>query len=324
MKYTEKLTTKFYHYLIHQLDLKVSTKGFYRGNCPYCEGHYTFGVNFENGRGNCFKCDIKPTLVDLTKFLNNFETFREVIDFINLGEDYEVISFKKPKKENTIIKAMALPDGYLRIDQGDSTYGKVARNYLVNKRGFSLKKLIEKNIGYAETGKYSGYIIIPYFVMGSLVYFTTRKFIGNGPKFNNPPEEEYGIGKSQLIYNQDSLFMYNHVYTLESATNAITLGDNTIALGGKSISSYQKYLILKSPVQKITIILDRDAWDKAYTLGLSLANQKEVRVWVPPDDRDVNQLGRKITKRLIKGCKFKDYQMLYREFQLCKETLPYM
>ena len=315
MRYNEKLTNKFYAYFTSKLNLKQSTKGFYRGDCPFCGGYFTFGANFEYGRSNCFKCDEgKTNLINVVKAIENIDTYGEVLKLLNLQEDfaYTLHAFNKP--ESVDKKSMALPEGYHRVDMGDNIYAKAARNYLTKTRGFNLKRLINLSWGYCDSGPWAGYIIIPYYVMGKLVYFTSRRYMGSGPKFNNPKAEEYGIGKSQLIYNQDSLFLYEHNYILESATNAVTLGTNTIALGGKAISSYQTWLILKAPTKRVSIILDRDAMEEAYVMALKLVNYKKVKVVLVPDERDVNQLGRKFTLELSKHTKYRDYQKLYKEY----------
>lgn len=313
MRYNEKLTSKFYTYFTSKLGLKRSTKGFYRGDCPLCGGKFTFGANFDSGKGNCFKCDEgKDNLVNIIRVLENLETYGAVLKLLDSQDDfaYTLQAFNKPKAIER--KEMGLPEEYKRIDMGDNIYGKAARHYLTHKRGFKLSKLINLSIGYCDSGLWEGYIVIPYYVMGKLVYFTARRYMGSGPKFNNPKEEEYGIGKSQLIYNQDALFLYNHAYVLESATNAITLGLNTIALGGKVASSYQEWIILKSPIEKLSIILDRDAMTESYELALKLSNFKRVRVIIMPDDRDVNQLGRASTLEIIKTTKFQDYKHFYK------------
>lgn len=316
MRYTENLTSKFYAYFTSKLKLKKSTKGFYRGDCPYCEGHFTFGISFESGKANCFKCDEgKTNLINVIKYLENLSSTHEVIKLLRMQDDfaYTLSIFNKPN-EHKEIKAMALPPSYKRIDMGNNIYAKSARHYLIKTRGFKYSTLIAKGIGYCDEGNWEGYIIIPYFVLGHLVYFTARRYMGSGPKFNNPPEEEYGIGKSQLIYNQDALILYTHNHILESATNAITLGNNAIALGGKAISEYQKWLILKSPTERINIILDRDAMDQAYEMGLALVNYKQTKITIMPDDRDVNQRGKGFTIALSKTFKYHNYRNLYKEY----------
>lgn len=313
MRYNEKLTSKFYTYFTSKLGLRRSTKGFFRGDCPFCEGKYTFGANFDSGKGNCFKCDEgKDNLVNIVKFIENLDTYGAVLKLLDSQDDfaYTLQAFNKPKE--IVRKEMGLPEDYKRIDMGTNIYSKAARYYLTHTRGFKLSRLVSLSIGYCDAGPWEGYIIIPYYVMGKLVYFTARRYMGSGPKFNNPNEEEYGVGKSQLIWNQDALFLYKHAYILESATNAITLGLNTIALGGKVASPYQEWLILKSPIEKLSIILDRDAIVESYELALKLCNFKKVRVVIMPDDRDVNQLGRLPTLDIIKETRFKDYKQFYK------------
>jgi hypothetical protein len=164
-----------------------------------------------------------------------------------------------------------------------------------------------KGFGYCIKGKYQGYIIMPFYYQGNLVYFNARNYLSNGPKFNNPEIEEVGIGKSQLIYNIDALSLYDEVNTVESVFNAETLGDNTIATGGKIISNYQTATIIKSPVKRVTMILDPDALKESINEALKLSDYKEVRIVQLPEDKDVNDIGRLPTKIRIWKNRFLSY-----------------
>ena len=134
--------------------------------------------------------------------------------------------------------------------------------------------------------------------------------MGGGAKFNNPKEEDIGIGKNQVIYNQDALFTYNTVWLLESATNCLTMGDKAIGLGGKTLSETQMSTILRSPVKRLIIGLDRDALLWAIKLALKVVKQKKVKLIIFPDKRDVNDLGRKETLELAKSFEFTSYTKL--------------
>lgn len=304
--YNDNLKSKFFTYINERIALKLSTKGYYRGDCPFCEGHYTFGINFDTGKSNCFKCDEgKTNLVGVVKFIANVKTFPEVVKALSMVDDYGFI-FKAKKEVEEEVVPLELPEGYTRIDMGSGEYHRLVVNYLVKQRGLRKSLLIDRGIGYSTTGHHADYIIIPYINMGKLVYYTARRFIGSGPKFKNPEQTKHGIGKSQVIYNQDALLLYNKVRLVESATNALTLGERGVALGGKSLSPYQKWLILKAPVERYDIILDKDAELEAVELALSIVEHKETKVVFLPDNRDVNQLGRKLANRLIRENTYKN------------------
>lgn len=298
--YNDNLKSKLYTFLLSRMNLKVSTNGFLRGDCPYCEGRFTFGVNFEKGKSNCFRCsEGKNRLTVLAMYLANVNSFKELIPILAMEDDYNFV-FQRHKPTEISKKQIELPDSYRRLDFGDkSNYYSCAKNYLVHKRGLNYNLLVNRGIGYGTEGEFYGYLIFPYFTLGELTYYTTRRFIGSGKKFNNPSESQFGVGKSSLIYNQDALLMYRTVSLVESVTNALTIGERGCALGGKDCSDYQTYLILKSPVQNINLILDPDATQQQVELGLKLIEYKRVRPIYLSGNKDVNQLGRKLIKNLI-------------------------
>lgn len=303
MRYNDVLTQKISNIVDGYLDLKPSTSGYVRGDCPYCLGHFCFGVHYEKGKTNCFRCDEgKTSLVNLVKFLIKANTYQETISYIRGFDDYGMVFRPKSNDKPEDVKPIELPEDYHIITSGSNIYARSARNYLKG-RGFKLSLLEDLGIGYCDGGPYEGYIILPYLENGLLVYFTSRRYLGNGPKFNNPPKSIYGIGKEELIYNVDSLFLYRKVYLFESATNVITMGNNAVAFGGKAISPIQLDLLIKSPVERLVIGLDPDALDKAYKLALDLCEYKEIKVLELPPGTDVNSLGKKATKEIEKATK---------------------
>lgn len=316
MKYNEDLTNRMELLIKTQVDLKESSQGFLRGDCPFCEGKYTFGINPETGRSNCFKCDeAKTTLITCIMKLFRLETYQDFIKLANSQQDYGPMFRPNRTKEVVEVKAMDFPEGYHLISMGDNIYARAARNYMINKRGFKLSTLERLGIGYCDDGDHCGYIIIPYYEKGKLVYFTSRRYMGSGPKFLNPSKEEYGIGKETLIYNLDCLWLYNKVYVVESATNAITLGDNGAVLGGKSISPYQKDQLYKSPASKLVIGLDPDALKEAYRLALDMVEFKKVKVLELPEGKDINNIGKVAAKELEKNTPYLNYHGLYKKYK---------
>jgi hypothetical protein len=85
----------------------------------------------------------------------------------------------------------------------------------------------------------------------------------------------------------------------EGAINAQTMGTRGIATGGKAISRYQINEILKSPVERVIILLDPDAKLYAIDLALKLVMYKKVKVVFLPDGKDANDLGRDRVLKLV-------------------------
>ena len=146
--------------------------------------------------------------------------------------------------------------------------------------------------------------------------------MGEG-KFKNPSVEDFGLGKSMLTYNADSLAIYNKIYTVESIPNCLTIGNNSIATMGKAISTYQLSMILRSPVKKVIIGLDDDAIFEAIKLGLKLVQKKKVKILNLPSGKDINDIGKNATKELEKSSPWLDYKALLK-MRLKYEKAPSM
>lgn len=303
MTLNKHLKKRVAQYLKQRLGMYDYRRGWLKGDCPSC-GDHKFGVNIGFNRTNCFKCGYHPTIISLVMELEYLSTLPEVFNYLKTFEGiefYEEVAEAHQLKENVV-----LPEGFHNIKRGDNTLARGARKYL-KKRGFDIDELSQKGWGYCDKGKYFGYIIMPFYIKGRISYFNARLYIGDGPKFNNPLVEDFGLGKNMLIYNIDALGIYNTIYAVESVTNATTIGDNAIGLGGKKISQYQRDIILKSPCEKVIIGLDDDAIDDAIKLALHLVQYKKVKILQFPYKQDINDIGKKKTLKISHTSRYLKY-----------------
>lgn len=307
MRFNRNIKSKLYKYFKYRLDLKPSTKGFIRGNCPYCGSKFTFGVNIERLKVNCFKnCGVPKHPITLLMHLEEFETRNEAYDFLKVQQEYEFYDSIVKREKVLAKREVELPESYTLINLGDSILSRIARNYLKG-RGYNIDKLAMQGVGYCTSGQYEGYIIFPFYEQGKLVFFQGRRFAGNGPKMQNPAEEDFGIGKTQLIFNKDALFIYRRIFIMESITNTLTLGDRGIGLLGKKPSTSQISTIIKSPCEELIILLDPDALPEAIKLAMILCQYKKVKLIYWEGNKDVNDLGKKNIMEKIKQFDFLGY-----------------
>lgn len=297
MSYNQALTNKLYEYFTKSLGMYDYTKGWVKGDCPFCGKDNKFGINLSTGRANCFVCGDKGNPIKVIMSLQGLETYTDFTQFINIFEGKEYHLKQLPEKHQVELE---LPPHYTLITLGDSEVAKAARSYLRDKRGFNISKLALQGVGYCGMGEYFGYIIIPYYINNTLVYYNARRFLGSGPRYKNPTETASGIGKSMVLYNLEALFIYKKVYLLEGAINALTLGEKGVGTGGKKISDWQLSVILNSPVSDIVLLYDPDAIQDILNLSLQLIPHKRVKVIILPDDKDVNDLGKKQTIEIIR------------------------
>lgn len=321
MKHTKAIRGKIFKYFKDRLNVKLSTKGWYRSNCPYCGGKYCFGINLQKNIAKCFKCEERDAPIKVLMMMEQLETIVQARNFLNIQQEYEV--YEEGTVTRYIRKDVKLPEGFISIAIAEGMMGKAAQRYM-RKRGFDINDLAIRGVGYCLEGEYSGYVIFPFYTKGKLIFFQGRRFAGGGPKMKNPSNEEFGIGKTEIIYNQDALFMYNTINVVESITNALTLRDNTIAILGKSISDRQFNYLVSSPCKRINIILDEDAYLKAIFLGLSLINLKKVKVIRMPKEKDVNNIGRTPTMKIVKETPIRNWnQLMSEKTKYLNEQIPF-
>lgn len=308
---------KLYTYLTAKMGMYDYTRGWLKGDCPFCGKENKFGIHLEENKSNCFSCGPHGSAFNAVIAHAHLDKYNEVHQLLNLTDN---ITYFRPRvKQVAKVESLPeLPPGYSSILVGDNEIANTARRYL-KKRGFNLMTLAFKGFGYCDEGPYFGRIIMPYYREGKLIYFTSRTFLDIGVKVKNPPEEQFGIGKSQLIYNIDSLLVYKRIELVESITNAVTIGDQAIAIGGKSISDYQFNCIIKSPCQEVVIALDPDALDLAYKLAYRLFDFKKVKVVELPENEDVNSIGKKAYKEIRKATPWLTWGMLYNKIQCHKK-----
>lgn len=308
-KITNEFKTKLYNYFIKSLGAYKYKHGWMKlPVCPYCHRELKMGVNLSMYRTNCFRCNEHPNPSQLVMDIEGFDTYHELINFLNSGK-FDELEFHEEKVELAEAKPLYLPEGFRILNLGQSQVAKSIRGY-VKSRGFVISELSKHGVGYATKGAYFGYLIIPFYYRGQLRYYNARNVIGQGPRYNNPNKDITGVGKEFIIFNYDALEMYRSVYICEGALNALTIGDRGIATMGKAISQYQINELLKSQCERYIILLDPDAKKYAINLALKLVAYKKVKVVFLPEGKDVNDLGRKQTLKLVYQTRYQSYQDL--------------
>lgn len=309
MKITNQFKSKLRTYFIKRLGAFDYKHGWMKlPTCPYCHRELKMGVNLSLYRTNCFRCSEHPNPTQLVMDIEGFDTYHELLNFLNNGQ-FDELEFRDEKVELAEAKPFYLPDGFRNIQFGEGQLAKSIRNY-VKKRGFSVEDFSKRGIGYGTKDQYFGYLIIPFYYRGQLRYFNARQVIGNGPRYNNPNKDITGVGKEFIMFNHDALEMYRSIFICEGALNALTIGDRAIATMGKAISAYQVNELLKSSCERYIILLDPDAKNYAINLALKLCPYKKIKVVFLPGGKDVNDLGRKETLRLVYQTRYQSYQEL--------------
>lgn len=308
MAYNETIKKKVTEYFVTKFNCQpYGGHGWYKGICPTCD-KLKFGFRISDFRTNCFYCGNMGNPLKLIMSLEDLDTLPQLYSYLRTFEGMEY--WEGPAETKVDRTTLALPESFKLISLGKTLTSEYARAYM-KKRGFSPLSLSVLGIGYCSRGDYAGTIIFPFYRQNKLVYFIGRRFIAFAEnKFKNPNVDELGIGKSELIFNEDSLFIYSKIYIVESVINALTIGPNAIALLGKKISSIQLTKLLRSPCKKFVICLDDDARLEAIQLAFKLVETRKVKVLKFPEKRDVNDVGKKYVKEEDKKTNYQTHMEL--------------
>jgi hypothetical protein len=191
--------------------------------------------------------------------------------------------------------SLKFPDHYVRLLNKSDMFAKRAQNYIKN-RGFNLYRLDNLKFGYFEDGPYMGYIFIPYWSHGELVYWSARSFMDHQRKYLNPKSDEVKVGKNDIFFNEDALYVYDEIKLVEGAFDSLSVGNDSVATSGWSFSHIQVDKILKSPVKRLVFIPDAGYYNQTLKQASRFVNYKDtsiVDIRKIPEWSDVTAFGYK-------------------------------
>ena len=202
--------------------------------------------------------------------------------------------------------AKVLPKEFFPVsEKRNNPHYKNAYRYVTKDRGLTKEDILKYNIGYCETGKYGGYIIIPsYDNETNLNYFVTRSFYGSAMKHKNPPF------KKDVVFNELFINWNEPIILCEGAFDMMAIKRNAIPILGKYIQKTLKLKILQNNVKDIYIALDSDAIkDSIMIIEEFMRNNINV-YFVELTKKDPSELGLKLIWELIKKSKYIDLKNL--------------
>lgn len=324
---------KLYSYLDSIIPLSESSNGWYNlEECPYCKHKAGKGmsVNFNYGVIKCWnKCGYRNSIINFL-IEQTEQTFKQLANAVN---ESAATSYLKVETENrTLVKNVQLPKEFISIAFFENcSFGKRAFKYLKG-RGFSLAQLINKGIGYCKEGDFAGYIIVPLFEKGKLVYFLGRQFLPMGNRVKNPYKKDVGVSKNDYIYNSDTFYYCDSVYLVEGWSDAMTMENIKLNIGSGGFNGLpnstkmldkQIEIIIESPFKNAFICLDAKQKHKSIELASILIDYKPVKILDlgPYKDKikdnakgekepDPNNLGSDLVNYIEKQTEYLDYQKL--------------
>lgn len=271
-----------------QFRIRFSDSGYHRMINPFdTSRHYNMVVNFSQNFTYDWKTGYSKSIAGFVADYSGM-AYQDAVDFVGLL-DIPTLSGVKPvfNPESSSDVAMPLTTSLFE----NSVLGERARNYLIERK-FDLNVLDDKGWTVGVEGKWLGRIIIPFKIKGKLVYYIGRTFLGEDPKYLNPISTDVGVGKSELLYNQDALYTDTKGYLVEGVMDAETVGDNCVASLGWKLSNHQISLISNSRWKELHIIPDRGFENQALATALFFTGKMDVYIHsLPAGSKDVNDCG---------------------------------
>lgn len=294
---------------------KRSPQGWHSMDCPFCGKYKKCAVHLEIQYVKCWSCGAACNVAEFVQEVekcNYYEACQILNNCKSAAIDLEVLS----DIETTVVASdITLPDGWQSIADGTGMMGNRARAYL-EQRGFDIDALDFKGFGYCNkhhssygTDAYDinkdfyGYIIVPFKSQGRLQYYLGRDFMNQFLRYKNPPADWAGVGKSDVIYNEEALYMHKTIFVVEGWSDAEMLGKRGTATLGWTMSRQQLNAYHKSKASKLIFIPDAGVdqatgqtyYQKAVQVAMGfLETEKKVYVVdlnVPELDRYFNDKG---------------------------------
>jgi len=269
-------------------ETSIDTREGFRANCPRCDDHEKkFYWNTEKGAGCCFHAGCPWFYQTSGVYEARLRAF--------FGDRPKYTAPKRIVASDTA--DVSLPDEFLTLPELDeATFTEVY--YYLKSRGITQRAMETAMLGYCKKGEHWGYVIIPVFANGEVVYWQGRRFKHRQQKFYNPKSSR----KAEILYEMASVTDPESILLVESAFNALTLDDGQgksstkiFALLGSTLSEEQlsKILMYERYAKDIIVALDPDAWKKAVDMAKRLSGiVPAVRLAQFQPHTDINLIGR--------------------------------
>jgi DNA primase len=267
-------------------------------HCPFCHHHKKkLQINLETQQWHCWVCDSKGKRIAslLRKLHVDSKKLQKLYEIY--GDDYVVYS-NDSEEEKIELRLPSEFKSLLHEPKGLNPTYKKAKHY-ADSRGITTEDIIRYNIGYADSGIYSGRIIIPsYDVNNKLNYFIARSvFEEEKFKYKNPP-----VSKNVIMF--ENQINWNEPITLvEGVFDAMAVKRNSIPILGKFIPKKLMENIYDKGVKNINILLDKDAQEIALYYTVQFQNQGITTRNIIPSDKDAGEMGFSKVNKILKESK---------------------
>ena len=258
--------------------------------CPYCKHRkHKLSINLLSYKWHCWVCGVKGI-----GFVKLFRTMKASNEDIHGAS--EICNIHPPRKSTAKEDHVALPMEFVPILSGNTNDPEFRNAFrYLQSRGLGKIDILRHNIGFCASGRYKGYIIIPsYGFDGALNYFVGRSYYESDFPHKNPKVSKNVVG-FELFVNWDE-----PINICEGVFDAFSIGENSIPLFGKFLPKVLERTIIENKVERVNIILDKDAAKTSLELATKLLSCN-IQVYIVdlPNDSDPSDLGKDKMKELI-------------------------
>ena len=270
--------------------------------CPFHDDVGTdkkgFNVNLLTGKWYCYSCQKGGTAQTFMRLLQ-IKDYEPTVDYDQLETLEEMLRDEVKSLRPTWLN---YPEGFSFITgKEDGILGKGASRYLIEERNLTLRQILEYRIGYCYKGYYRGRVIIPTLDdSGQVLYFVARSFLKGVKVPYLNPSNEIATGKTEVLFNYQNACTLSQIVVCEGVFDAMAVGQNGVAVFGKTISSQQANLLVTANPKEIIVALDGEAYQEALDIGKVLDSYGlPVRVAHLPGEEDPASLTRMELSRCL-------------------------
>jgi hypothetical protein len=295
----------------------------YYFSCPFCTKHDSkkkLAIKLDKDdlarfqHWHCWRDDTHKgsNLISLIRKMklpqNKISQLKSILKAYGIAYDIDNIENGFQQSHEQVNKPEAcLPEGFHSfIEVSNNPEYKNALSY-IKQRGITGSDIIKNNIGYCDTGKYQGYIIVPsYDESANLNYFAARSYyISEGSmRHKNPPMSK------NIVFNELHINWNFPIILCEGVFDALAIKRNAIPLLGKTINDALREKIVSKNVKEIYLCLDADALKNTIRyIEDFLRNDIDV-YFVQLPGKDPNKIGFENMYRLIKNAEKVDFSDL--------------
>jgi hypothetical protein len=195
--------------------------------------------------------------------------------------------YEKPVEEE-VLKQIELPKSSKPFSEELTIAGDLVLRFLKS-RAITKEQAIKYGLYYTCTT-----VVFPYYEFGVIEYWQEREVLNK--VFHNPSEKDYGVAKTDFLYNFDNAECPGGTLILvESIIDSINIGDDCLATGGAKMSDGGKQIDKLRMLNPKMIILapdnDKAGMESLASNFLAIRSLRcKVGYCLPPKGGDWNDL----------------------------------